>query len=192
MTRLSLLMAAALAGCATAAPAPEHAAPAVCSYFPLAVGNSWTYDGPPGPDGKAEPITIAITGNRDGFFQQTGDQLIRCDAEGLHDQKRLLLQGPLERGHTWKSVVSVGSVEEYQVIDVGSTVNVPAGSFANTVTTLAKQRIDEKRTLLNETTFAQGVGMIRVATRLQEGSQTIPQIEIVLRSFDPAPKASAP
>ena len=83
------------------------------------------------------------------------------------------------------------SVEQYEIIDVGSTVNVPAGAFTNTVTTLARQRIDEQRTLLNETTFASGVGMIRVATRLQVGDKSIPQIEIVLHSFSRAQAAVA-
>jgi len=191
--KLLLLAALTLAGCAAAPVKPRAAeGPSPCSYFPLAVGNTWIYDGPVRPDGTREPITISITGTRDGFFEQTGGQLIQCDSEGLRDQKRLLLQGPVQVGHGWKSVVSVGSVEAYQIAAVGTPVTTPAGTFQDTVTTVAKQRIDAKRTLINETTYAQGVGMIRVATRLQQGDQVIPQVEIVLQRFTPAPQEDAP
>jgi len=186
MIRLVWMAALVLAACATAPAVPQNQPAPVCDYFPLAVGDRWVYDGPARPDGSREPITIAITGKKDGFFEQTGGQLISCDSEGLRDQKRLLLQGPIERGHTWKSVVSVGSVEQYEIVDVDGTVTVPAGTFGNTVTTRAKQRIDAQRTLINETTYAPGTGMIRIATVLQEGDREIPQIEIVLRKFTPA------
>lgn len=191
MRRLAAIVSLALAGCATAPSTPQSAAAPVCDYFPLAVGNRWVYDGPSKPDGTRETIAVAITGKKNGFFEQTGGQLITCDSEGLRDAKRLLLQGPLAVGHAWKSVVSVGSVEQYEITDVGGTVNVPAGSFKDTVTTRAQQRIDEKRTLINETTYAPGVGMIRIATILKEGEKVIPQIEIELRKFTPAAEPAA-
>lgn len=194
MTRAALaaLTLLSLAACATAGAKPEGSGSYTpCDYFPLAVGNRWVYDGPLQPSGAREPITVSIVGKKEGYYEQTGNQLITCDGEGLRDQKRLLIQGPLERGHTWTSVVSVGSVEQYQIIDVGSTVNVPAGSFRGTLTTLATQRIDAQRTLLNETTYAPGVGIVRISTRLKEGDKEIPQIEIALREYQLANKADA-
>lgn len=192
MRKLLPILAFALAACASSAPRPDEAPGySVCDYFPLAVGNRWVYDGPAQPNGQREPITVSITGKREGFYEQTGNQLITCDAEGLRDQKRLLIQPPLQRGHAWKSVVSVTAVEQYSIIDVGSTVNVPAGTFRDTLTTLAKQRIDAQRTLVNETTYAPGVGIVRISTRLLEGEKEIPQIEIALREYQLAPKADA-
>lgn len=192
MTRLLCLLALLCSACATAASAPtsESASSDVCGYYPLAVGSTWVYDGPPLPSGGREAITIAITGKKGGYFEQTGGQLITCDVEGIHGDARVLLRGPVAVGKTWKSVVSVGTTESYEIIDVGSTVNVPAGAFTNTVTTLSKVALKDPQhpgaQLLNEFTFAPGVGIVRISTRLQDGARTIPQVELALRSYAPA------
>jgi hypothetical protein len=189
---LPLLLVLACAACATAPVAPTESSGSsdVCGYFPLAVGNTWVYDGPPVPGGGHEPITIAITGKKGGYYEQTGEQLIACDAEGVHGDSRVLLRGPVQVGKTWKSVVSIGTTESYEIIDVGAMVNVPAGAFSDTVTTLSRVPLKDPQhpgaVLLNEVTFAPGVGIVRISTRLQDGERVIPQIELALRSFKAA------
>ena len=183
-----LCLVAALAGCTTAAPAPTSAAYKVCDYFPLAVGNQWHYDGERRPDGSREPIDIAITGMKDGYFVQNSGTEVACDTEGVRDPQRVLIQPPLEVGHKWKAVPSVTTVEEYEIVDVGSTVNVPAGTFGNTVTVRSKLTDRDRQGFLTaEFTYAPGVGLLRVATSHTKGTETTPQIELVLRSFTVAP-----
>ena len=80
-----------------------------CEYYPLVVGARWVYDGPPRPpDGQPSELAVTITGERGGFFLDDKNGQLRCDADGLRDGKRVLIQQPLEMGKTWKSVVEVG------------------------------------------------------------------------------------
>ncbi|MBS2030707.1 MAG: hypothetical protein JST54_22575 [Deltaproteobacteria bacterium] len=188
-----LCLAVALAGCATAAPTPTTSTTNVCDYFPLAVGNQWHYDGERRPDGTREPIDIAVTGMKDGYYQQSSGAAVACDVEGVRDPQRVLIQPPLQVGHKWKAVPSVTTVEEYEIVDVGSTVNVPAGSFSNTITVRSKLTDRDRQGFLTaEFTYAPGVGLLRVATSHTKGTETTPQIELVLRSFTVAPAKANP
>jgi hypothetical protein len=182
----SLLLAAVLvalgpAACAknatTAEPPPKfHAA----DYQPLAIGNQWTYAGK--VMGQPVQKTITITGVQDGYFVDDANGRLRVDASGLRDDKRYLLQDPVRLGHTWTAIVSVASTERYEIADAGFTVNTPAGSFQDCVLVRASNRIDGRREMRSEWTFAPGVGIVRMATLLREGDRELPQVRIELTS----------
>jgi hypothetical protein len=162
---------------------PAHHGPSPCDYYPLQVGARWTYDGPPGPDGKPQALVVTITGRDGAFFVDDHNGHFQCDSQGLRDDKRYLLQGPVELGKKWQSVVAIGAIEHAEITQVGATVAVPAGSFHDTVTVLAHIRIDAERELLQETTYAPGVGIIRFETRTVDRGNEVPQIGARLRSF---------
>ncbi|MGC4114433.1 MAG: hypothetical protein QM765_07440 [Myxococcales bacterium] len=194
MRRLLLPLAALLitAACATTSSSGGGARLKAGDYHPLAVGAAWTYAGKVG--GQAVEKTITITGKKDGYFADDAGGLLRVDAEGLRDEKRYLLRNPLEKGKSWTSIVSVSSTEHYEIVDLGFTINTPAGQFNDCVLVRGTNRIDANKSLRNEWTFAPKVGMVRIAGTLVDGQREMPQVFLELNSFrapPPEPASSA-
>lgn len=182
-----VLAALALQGCATTSSAPEaNAGRHPCDYMPLAVGNRWQYAAH--AQGAPEPkqLEVTLTGRKDGYFQDDKGGSFACTVEGLRDSRRYLLQSPLEVGRAWRSVVGVTTTEQYEIVDVGSTIGVPAGKFADTVTVRSRTAIDPKTNLENETSYAPGVGIIRIRTQVVQANQVFPQLDAELSAFIPA------
>jgi hypothetical protein len=163
-------------------------------YYPLAVGNRWTYEVSILGD-KRDQI-VEITRHESGyFFDNMGNQFM-VDAYGLRDQKRYLLQEPIEEGRTWKNVISVSSTEHYKVLEAGARCESPAGAFNDCVRVEARNKIDRDTTLVNEITFAPNVGMIRIQVDAEEASgKRIPQTRLELKKYEiknTTPPGSAP
>jgi hypothetical protein len=181
----AVLCALALAACAkgatTAAPARLRAA----DYQPLAVGNQWTYAGT--MMGQPVERTITIVGTKDGFFVDDANGMFRVEPDGLRDDKRYLLMEPIEKSKTWSAVVSVGSTERYEVVDVGFTASTPAGAFRDCVRVRGTNRIDRVKSLSTEWTFAPGVGIVRIVVTAQVDGKSIPQgtLELTARKLAP-------
>ena len=184
-------------GCAhDAAPAPATAkatAPrppsAAARYFPLAVGNRWTYEAT--YLGERSTREVELVGFRDGSYLDKEGRALRVDSEGLRDQTRYLLHEPLVAGGTWTSVVAPGSAEHYRVVSVGAPCTAPAGSFPDCIEVESRNRADPKRTLVNTVTFAAGVGIVRVRTELDEGAGALkPTAELRLTAYQVAPAAA--
>lgn len=154
---------------------------AVGDYYPLAVGNRWTYR-LNGRDDKV--VTVEITKQEEGFFHDNQGGQLAVDAYGLRDPKRYLLRGPLETGHAWTNVVSVSSTERYQIIQAGGACDTPAGTFPSCVQVEGRNRVDAQTTLINTFTFAPGVGMVRLETAVETASQRIPQTRLELTAYE--------
>lgn len=187
--RLQLLSLVALlaAGCASA-PEPRPAAPAtrqqpaVARYFPLAVGNSWTYQTRFG--GKVERNTVRIEGREGGFFVDNQRGRLAFDGEGLRDERRYLILGPLEPGRSWESHLEAGKTERYEVVATDATVHVPAGRFENVLVVRGTTPVDAATKLEIEWAYAPNVGLVRmVSTAVVGGQERIPQAEIELLSW---------
>lgn len=171
-------------GCAKHA---ETAAPRVAStdnvaqYYPLAVGNRWTYR----LNGKSDKqVTVEILGQENGYFTDNQNGRLAVDAYGLRDDKRYLLRGPLEEGHTWTNVVSVSSTERYRIVGVGVTCQAPAGTFQGCVRVEGRNRMDANTSLVNTMTFAPGVGIVRldIVAESKDG-QRVPQVVMELTGW---------
>ncbi|HCF56550.1 MAG TPA: hypothetical protein DFS52_00955 [Myxococcales bacterium] len=179
LVRLAALAALGLVACAKNAtivePPPKYRA---ADFQPLAIGNQWTYAGK--VMGQPVEKTITITGVREGYFVDDANGRMRLDSSGLRDDKRYLLQDPIKRGHSWTSILSVASTERYEIADTGFTVSTPAGSFQDCILVRGTNRIDQRREMLNEWTFAPGVGIVRMATMLRDGDRELPQARIEL------------
>jgi hypothetical protein len=171
--RLALLCALALGACAKGAATARPARLRAADYQPLAVGNQWTYAG--AMMGQKLERTITIVGTRDGYFVDDANGQLRVEPDGLRDDKRYLLMEPIEKDRTWSSVVSVGSTERYQIVDVGFTTSTPAGAFIDCVRVRGVNRIDRSKELATEWTFAPGVGIVRIAVTASVDGKVIPQ-----------------
>jgi hypothetical protein len=162
----SLLVAvSALAACA-GSPAVRKAAatPAPSDYFPLAVGNSWTFlDHSPQQAQPSHHTIRIIRRDPDGYFIDDQHGALRADADCLHDRARRLLCRPIEPGASWTSVVSSSVTERYRVAAVGETVTVPAGTFQNCVR-VRSQAFAAGVEQVAELTYAPGVGLVKLET----------------------------
>jgi hypothetical protein len=167
-------------GCAHA-PKAKAAPGEARNFYPLAVGNRWTYETK--MLGETAERTVEITGNRDGYYVDSGGAQLTTDAFGIRDQKRYLLRDPVEEGNAWTNVVSVSSVEHYKILAAGAPCDAPAGRFDRCVKVEGRNRIDPKTTLVNEVTFAAGVGIVRIEIFAEMGTRRIPQTSIVLKEF---------
>ena len=191
------VLAAGLLGCAhESAPPPASTTAAAAAarmpdsarYFPLAVGNHWTYDAT--YLGERSTRRVEIVSFRDGSYVDRDGRALRVDQEGIRDQVRYLLHEPLAAGATWTSVVAPGSAEHYRVLSVHAPCEAPAGKFPDCVEVESRTLADPKtpgRLLVNRVTFAAGVGIARVRTALEEGSKSAPTAELVLTAFEVAP-----
>ncbi len=180
MNRRSLYLALLLTACATPPSVPSPAA-APEDYYPLAVGNHWTYS--VNFLGDRRERRVEIIGHRDGYYLDNEGGQLTVDGLGVRDQKRYLLREPIRSGASWTNVVSASSVEHYQITEVGQTCRTSAGTFENCVRVQARNRMDEQRTLVNELTFAPSVGIVRLELSLESNGKRVPQSTFELKEF---------
>ena len=165
---------------ATGQAGAKHSA---AEYYPLAIGNRWTYE--VALLGSKEERTVEILKRSEGgFVVDNQGQELMADAFGVRDQKRYLLQEPIQVGTSWTNVVSVSSIERYKIVEAGKRCEVPAGKFEDCVTVESTNKADAKRTLVNEMTFAPGVGIVAIKVTLVEGNKQLPQAALALKSFE--------
>jgi hypothetical protein len=157
-------------------------------YYPLAVGNHWTYL-VNGREDKA--VDVKVLKEEDGYFVDNQGGQLRVDSFGVRDPKRYLLRGPVEVGRSWTNVVSVSSTERYQIVEAGSPCEVPAGSFKNCVRVEARNRVDPTVTIVGSWTYAPGVGMVRMEMSAERDGKRVPQTWLELKSYQvqPPPKS---
>jgi hypothetical protein len=183
-----LLCALLAAGCAKGATTAGPARLKAGDYQPLAVGNQWTYAGT--MMGQRVERTITIVGLKDGFYLDDANGMFRLEPDGLRDDKRYLLKEPLAPHQTWTAVVSLGSTEQYEIVDLGFATSTPAGAFRDCVRVRGTNRIDARKSLATEWTFAPGVGIVRIETTAVVDGRPIPQgtLELTGRKLAPAPR----
>lgn len=177
-----ILAAAFVAGCATTTRGPSAPQRTAESYYPLAVGNRWTYDAE--FLGEKRTHTVEIVSREGGFFVDNNGARLTIDAYGVRDDRRYLLQEPIQQDHAWKNTVSVSATERYKIDSVGATCETPAGVFKDCVIVSSSLRVDKDTTLINEMTFAREVGLVRIAVDLNKGGQRVPQHRLALQSYE--------
>ncbi|ADO72382.1 hypothetical protein [Stigmatella aurantiaca] len=187
-----VLVSAALVwiGCAKRIDADEAPPPqaSLAAYYPLAVGNGWTYR-LNGRDDKR--VEVKIAGEEGGYFLDNQGGQLAVDNFGIRDQKRYLLRGPVEAGRSWTNVVSVSSTERYQILWAGQPCEAPAGAFQNCVQVEARNRVDADTTLVNTLTFAAGVGLVRIQVEAERQGRRIPQTWLELLAYEVKPGQGA-
>ena len=136
--------------------------------------------------GVARQAELRQTASDDGFVEDSMGAKLMADPYGVRDQKRYLLRNPIAAGNKWTNVVSVSSVETYEILAVGQPCEAPGGHWENCVIVESRNRVKEGTTLVNEVTFAPGVGIVKLATVLEAGERQIPQSTLSLLKFTPA------
>lgn len=188
----AILLAASLLACAHApgppGPAARVLAPAAdpTAYFPLAVGNEWTWVDHSPRSGAGEPghRTVRIVSrDADGFYVDTERGALRWSRGCIQDRSRSLLCAPFEAGRSWTSVVSETSTERYQIAATGLTTTVLAGTFEGCLLVRARNRAGAGVEILLETTYAPGVGPVRIETFALIGDRKVPQVRADLASY---------
>jgi hypothetical protein len=155
-------------------------------YYPLKIGNSWSYDVT--FLGQKHTDTIVIDGESEGYFvsksSSSGAEPVKlmADAYGVRDEKRYLLREPVEAGTTWTNVVSVETVEHYKILSARQPCQVVAGKFSDCVVVESKVRAAQGN-LTNQMTFARGVGLVKVATELETNGKVVPQVTLELTAY---------
>lgn len=191
MNRRSLALVGLALACAhgPTAPAPS-AGPA--DYYPLAIGNEWVFADespslPASSRGRTRAVRI-VSRDAEGYFLDSERGALRADPDCLHDRERRLLCAPFEAGRTWSSVLSVSSVERYEIAAVGEKVETPAGRFERCIRVRATNRAGPQAQLVLETTYAPGVGPVRIETFAVVGAEAALQVRAVLASYRVAPR----
>ncbi|HYO52238.1 hypothetical protein [Archangium sp.] len=153
----------------------------LAAYYPLAVGNRWTYR----VNGRVDKtVDVEVLKEEGGYFHDNQGGQLAVDGFGVRDRKRYLLRGPLAEGSQWTNVVSVSSTERYRILQSGVPCEAPAGSFEHCVRVEARNRVDATTTLVNALTFAEGVGLVRVEVSAEKSNgERMPQTWLELASF---------
>ncbi len=178
---------AAASGCAHAPRADHLAGPGPARFFPLAVGNQWTWEDqspqlPAGRRGALRTVRI-LERTADGFYRDDERGELKAGADCVRDRVRQLLCGPLVVGTSWKSVLSVSSTEKYEIAAVGESVVTPAGTFDGCVRVRAVNHAAPGTDLVNEITYAPGVGPVRIETFAVMNGAIQQQLRAVLRAY---------
>ena len=181
---LALPLLAALAGCATA-PKPPGPMARPADYYPLAVGSEWTWEdqSPQLPAGPPSLRTVRVLERtRDGYFRDSGKGELRPGA-CIEDRSRALLCGPIAVGTTWTSVLSPTSSERFEIVSIDERVVTPAGTFEACVRVRAVTRAAAGTELINEISYAPGVGPVRIEVITVAQGRAVPQFRAVLRGY---------
>ncbi len=190
MRPLLLLGALALVGCAHGTEAAPTPAPSAGRYFPLAVGNRWSYRA----SGAEATVVqeVEIRGVKDGQYADSRGRVYWVSPDGLRDQSRVMLRSPVEAGRSWTVVLGPDSVERWRINSVGLPCTAPAGTFPDCVEVESRISPASDVELVNRITFAAGVGMVRIRTTLLHNGVETPQTELVLTAYQVAPVRPPP
>ena len=129
-------------------------------YYPLAVGNSWTY----AFRGSGKQETIRIIGQDGPWFIDDHRGRLRYEKDGVRDADRYLLRGPLTVGAKWSAVENL-VVQRFEVVSVDANAVTEAGTFTRCVVVRNQQPLAKKgSTFVTEWTYAPRVGMVQLVT----------------------------
>jgi hypothetical protein len=167
-------LAAALA-CSGAPPKPDNetaaasAPPASPStYYPLAVGNSWTYEVKSGGDTRRD--TVKIVGRDGPWFLDDHRGRLQADSTGVRDADRYLLRTPLTPGAKWTAVENL-VVQRFEVVATDADVTTRAGHFARCVVVRNEQPLANRSgKYVTEWTYAPHVGLAQLVTQTVSAS----------------------
>lgn len=161
---LALCAALGLSGCRTAAsdkpvPAsPDDGLLSPSAYYPLAVGNSWTYQ----LLGQEHRETIQIVGRDGPWFLDDHKGRLRTDGEGVRDRDRYLLRAPLKAGAKWSAVENL-VVQRFEVTATEVSAVTRAGTFLHCVRVRNAQPLDKNQgSFVTEWTYAPKVGLVQL------------------------------
>jgi hypothetical protein len=121
-------------------------------------------------------------------FQDSLHNTYMLDHEGLRDGHRYLLKDPIAVGNKWSSIIDVSNTENYEVAEVGVSIDVPAGHFGGCVRIESRNPQGQGTTLIAEQVYCPGVGLARVRTyQERQGTRGLVQWDQELASYHVGP-----
>jgi hypothetical protein len=167
-----------LIACASAPLTKPAAAPVGAdarAYYPLAVGNSWTYQET--RSGKRE--TITIVGQDGPWFLDDHGGRIRYEPDGVRDADRYLLRTPVAQGAKWSAVENL-IVQRFEV----TSTTGQAGRFEGCAIVRNEQPIGKGGKFITEWTYAPKVGLARITTfTVGPSGKELPQTQLNLVDY---------
>jgi hypothetical protein len=136
-------------------------------YFPLNVGNKWTYS--VNYLGSAGKIDVQINGTDGEWFLDNRGGRITADKRGIRDNDRYILMFPLQKD-SWVSIIETKTREVRKTIGVDETVKVPAGVFEGTIKVHTYVELPGNKILHSFHYFAADVGIVKIETALEDNS----------------------
>jgi hypothetical protein len=159
----------------------EKGGPSPASFFPLAVGNEWTYSVTTG--GQTQQETIHIVGRDGPWFLDDQRGRLRIEADGVRDADRYLLRAPLVAGSTWTAVDNL-VVQQFELSAVDVTLVTPSGRFEHCVVVRNDGPLPNGARFVTEWTYAPGVGLVALRTfRTNAQGKETTQTSLTLVSY---------
>ena len=128
-------------------------------YYPLAVGNSWTYD----VRGTGKQETVRIIGRDGPWFLDDHRGRLRYESDGVRDSDRYLLRTPLSAGAKWSAVENL-VVQRFEVTVMDASAVTQAGTFTHCAVVRNEQPLGKGGKFVTEWTYAPGVGLVQLVT----------------------------
>ena len=146
-----------LCACATSTPKPAETDPKQDAhlYYPLALGNSWTYA--ESRSGKRE--TIKIVGQDGPWFLDDHGGRLRYESDGVRDADRYLLRTPIAEGSKWSAVENL-MVQRFEVVSSSAKL----GKFSGCAVVRNEQPLKNGGKFVTEWTWAPKVGLVQIRT----------------------------
>jgi hypothetical protein len=129
------------------------------AYYPLAVGNSWTYQ----LSGNEKRETIKIIGRDGPWFIDDHRGRMRYERDGVRDSDRYLLHSPLSAGAKWSAVENL-VVQRFEVVSLDKSLVTQAGTFTRCTVVRNEQPLQKGGKFVTEWTYAPKVGLAQIAT----------------------------
>jgi hypothetical protein len=159
----------------------EKGGPSPASFFPLAVGNEWTYAVTTG--GQTQQETIHIVGRDGPWYLDDQRGRLRVEADGVRDADRYLLRAPLVAGSTWTAVDNL-VVQQFELSAVDVTLVTPSGRFEHCVVVRNDQPLPNGARFVTEWTYGPGVGLVALRTfRTSAQGKETTQTSLTLVSY---------
>ena len=149
-----------LVACKGAPPKPvEPLVPDAKTYYPLEVGNSWTYE----VRGSPEKAVIEVIGRDGEWFLDDHRGRLRYEEGGVRDADRFLLRMPLAAGTRWTAVENL-VVQHFEIVGADSSVVTQAGTFIHCIVVRTSSTVKKDLTFVTEWTYAPHVGIAQIVT----------------------------
>lgn len=139
-------------------------------FWPLNLGNTWTYARRFLGETGSLTVSIVKRGEEEAFVDNTGSSFWLTPF-GLRDKDRYLLQSPLEKGQRWRAQTGPDTTEYFEVLEDDATVNTPAGRFAHCLIVRSTTRLPADSRLLNVVAYAPNVGPVRNETLVENNQK---------------------
>jgi hypothetical protein len=133
-------------------------------YYPLEVGNSWTYS----VSGSPEKAVIEIIGRDGEWYLDDHRSRLRYEEGGVRDADRFLLRPPLKAGTRWTAVENL-MVQRFEITGADATVVTEAGTFTHCVVVRTSSTVKKDLTFVTEWTYAPKVGIAQIVTSTVDG-----------------------